>query len=83
MICKSSISAVTFGTVVKYPPENHLDIGSNLLWHGFFFYKSHRNAHEVRVFNLRILVPRLHIIAHVHERSNMYNKSILYIYISN
>ena len=45
------------------------------------FYKSltHRNAHEVSVFNLRILVSGLHVIAHVHERFDMYNKSILYV----
>ena len=37
MICNSSVCPVTFGTMIKCPPENNLVIGSNLLWHERFF----------------------------------------------
>ena len=54
MICKSAAWQVTFGAMIEFPPGNLVVIGSNLLCHESFFYKSltHRNAHEVRVFNL-------------------------------
>ena len=80
MIYKSSAWPVTFGARVSDFELCDHRIEPALAWEVFYNQLTHSNSHEVRVFNLRILVSRLRVNSHMHKMFDMYSKYILYIY---